>query len=57
MNNNRCLYCNEIILDGRMVCPFCENQQIKLGKILQSSQATNEEVNKAYAFMEDNDDD
>ena len=24
MNNNRCLYCNKIIPEGRQVCPICE---------------------------------
>lgn len=33
------------------------NDQIKLGSILQSIEATNEEVDKAYAFMEENNDD
>jgi hypothetical protein len=54
---DRCIVCNEIIPEGRMVCPFCESQQIKLGRILQSHQATNEEINKVYAFMEGSDDD
>ena len=25
MNNNRCIMCNDIIAEGRMVCPMCEN--------------------------------
>ena len=24
MNNNRCLFCNRIIPEGRQVCPTCE---------------------------------
>ena len=24
MNNNRCLYCNQIIPEGAQVCPTCE---------------------------------
>ena len=57
MDNNRCLYCNEIIPEGRMTCPLCEKAQIKMGMILQSFQATKEEVEAAYNFMEENDDD
>lgn len=26
MNNNRCLYCNRIIPEGRQVCPTCERE-------------------------------
>lgn len=57
MNNNRCLYCNEIIPEGRMVCPSCERKQIKLGMILQSLKATKEEVEAAYDAMEESNDD
>lgn len=56
MHNNRCLYCNIIIPEGRIFCPICEGEQIKLGMILQSHQATNEEVDKAYDFMEESND-
>jgi hypothetical protein len=56
MNNNRCLYCNEIIPEERTICPLCENEQMKMSMILQSFNATKEEVNKAYNFMEGNDD-
>lgn len=24
MNNNRCLFCNKIIPEGRQICPKCE---------------------------------
>ena len=51
MNNNRCLYCNEIIPEDRTICLLCESQQTKVGMILQSNQATDEEVKKAYNFM------
>ena len=56
MNNNRCLYCNEIIPEGIMICPSCENGQMKIGMILQSLNATKEEVKLAYDFMEGNND-
>ena len=26
MNNNRCLYCNRIIPEGRHICPKCEKK-------------------------------
>lgn len=28
MSENRCLMCNEIIPEGRMVCPICEQNVI-----------------------------
>ena len=46
MNDNRCLYCNEILPEGRMICPSCENNQMKIGMILQSHQSTKEEIDK-----------
>lgn len=51
MNDNRCVYCGDIIPEGRMVCPICEHQQIKIGRILQSNKATTEEVKMAYDFI------
>lgn len=24
MNNNRCIYCGDIIPEGRIICPHCE---------------------------------
>ena len=54
MNNNRCVVCNEIIPEGRMVCSSCEQVEMKMGLILQSLSATDEEVDKAYNFMEGN---
>lgn len=32
MNDNRCLFCGEIIPEGRMVCPICRNKAMQLGK-------------------------
>lgn len=57
MNNNRCLCCNEIIPEGRMICPLCERAQIKMGMILQSLKATEKETKAAYDAMEGNNDD
>lgn len=56
MNNNRCLYCNEIIPEGRMVCFNCERVQMKMGMILQSLNATEEQVKTVYNAMEKKDD-
>jgi len=28
MSENRCLMCNEIIPEGRMVCPLCEHNVV-----------------------------
>ena len=49
---DKCVICNDVIPEGRMVCPQCENKQIKMGMILQSNHATDEEVKKAYNFIE-----
>ena len=27
MNDNRCIYCGEIIPEGRQICPTCEKLQ------------------------------
>lgn len=51
---NKCVVCNEIIPEGRMICPLCERYSIKAGMILQSRQSTQEEVKQAYDFMKGN---
>ena len=48
MSEERCIYCNEIIPEGRQVCWSCEQDIMKVGTILQSYGATAEEVSKAY---------
>ena len=53
---NRCVVCNEVIPEGRMVCPCCEHSYIKMSMILQDCNATKEEVKFAYDFMEENND-
>ena len=52
MNEARCICCDTIIPEGRVICSKCEHVQIKIGTILQSTQATKEEVGKVYNFME-----
>ena len=56
MNNNKCLYCDEIIPEGQKMCLPCERARIKAGMILQSLKATEEEVKAAYDAMEENND-
>lgn len=52
MNEERCICCNETIPEGRQVCLHCEHRMLKVGAILQSQHATEEEVKKAYNFFE-----
>ena len=52
MNEDRCVCCGEVIPEGRQVCLNCENRMTKVGAILQSRNATEEEVTKAYNFLE-----
>ena len=51
--SNKCLYCNKTIPDRERVCRACEREEIKMGMILQSLNATPAEVKSAYDFMED----
>lgn len=46
--DNKCLYCDKIIPEGIQVCPTCEYKLTKIGMILQSQNATEEEVKEAY---------
>lgn len=32
MNDNKCIFCGEIIPEGLMVCPICRNKAMQLGK-------------------------
>lgn len=47
----RCICCGDIIPEGKMICWNCEQKSIKLGSILQSNNATAEEVNDAYEWL------
>ena len=51
MSVNTCVSCDRIIPEGRQVCPICEQQESKYGRILQSQNATEEEVRKAYEWL------
>lgn len=50
---NRCIACNEIIPEGRMVCPMCEERWVKVGRILQGN-VTAEEAKRAHHTMDRN---
>lgn len=52
MNEERCICCGEIIPEGRQICWSCEYRMTKVGAILQSRNATEEEVANAYNFLE-----
>lgn len=48
---DRCVCCGEVIPEGRMICLQCEHMALKVGAILQSRNATNSEVKKAYESL------
>lgn len=52
MNEDRCICCGEIIPEGRQVCLNCEYRVGKIGSILQSQNATKDDVIKAYEFIQ-----
>lgn len=47
-----CIYCERIAQEGQEACASCRRNIIKLGSILQSCNATQEEVAAAYDFLE-----
>ena len=47
----KCVCCGETIPEGRQACWKCEQAALKTGTILQSKQATDEEVQRAYEFL------
>lgn len=51
MNENTCVFCGAIIPEGRQICWSCEHSSIKVGSILQSCDATYEEVFDAYMSL------
>lgn len=51
MDAERCIHCGRIIPEGRMVCFKCENEEKKIGMILQTNEATAEEVEAAYNWL------
>ena len=51
MSANTCVHCGRIIPEGRLGCPICERKEMKLGAMLQSNNATKEEVKDAYEWL------
>ena len=51
MSEERCVCCGDIIPEGMMVCPQCNHQEVKIGTLLQSINATKEQVIQAYRFL------
>jgi hypothetical protein len=51
MDANRCMYCQEIIPEGKIMCFKCEHQEIKTGMILQNNNATEDEIKNAYEWL------
>ena len=52
MNENTCLYCGEVIPEGRQVCWSCGGGVVKVGSILQSCNATEDKVEEAYFSLQ-----
>ena len=53
MDADRCVSCGEIIPEGRLICWRCEQKEIKYGTILQTNNATPDEVEDAYGWLYD----
>ena len=51
MNENKCICCGAVIPEGRQVCWGCEHNEVKVGSILQSYEATAQEVDDAYKSL------
>ena len=51
MDVDRCIICGEPVPEGRQVCWGCEHHIDKIGSILQSQNATKDDVIKAYEFI------
>lgn len=52
MDVDRCIVCGEPVPEGRQVCLNCEYCVGKIGSILQSQNATKDDVIKAYEFIQ-----
>lgn len=51
--DNTCVYCQSIIPEDRMICPNCEYALTHIGRLLQSIEATEDQIQGAYKFIED----
>ena len=54
MNKNLCGYCGNEIPENKATCVKCGEKIIKVGRLLQSTYATEEDVKKAYNFLNKN---
>ena len=52
MDVDRCVVCGEIVPEGRQICLNCEYRIDKIGTILQSQNATKDDVIRAYEFIQ-----
>ena len=52
MDVDRCIVCGEPVPEGRQICLNCEYRVDKIGSILQSQNATKDDVIKAYEFIQ-----
>lgn len=52
MNENTCVCCGGQIPEGRQVCWSCERSFVKVGSILQSCNATEDEVEGVYHSLQ-----
>lgn len=48
MNNNKCLFCGEIIPEGRQICPTCEKREKVQNLVCKSILNTQEATTKAF---------
>ena len=55
MTEERCVCCGEIIPEGQQTCINCEQRMMKIGAILQSHNATEEEVAEVYDIFKNTD--
>ena len=51
MGKDICKYCGIETPKGKTICPKCEHATMKIGAILQSNNASEDEVKKAYDFF------
>ena len=52
MDVDRCIVCGEPVPEGRQICLNCEYRVVKIGSILQSQNATKDDVIRAYEFIQ-----
>ena len=52
MDVDRCIVCGEPVPEGRQICLNCEYRVDKIGSILQSQNATKDDVIRAYEFIQ-----